>query len=414
MGSVGMLIACFVPWLVLDDTASRRMDLVGKLTEEGMHQIAAFHFRFGMAAIILSIGAIYGWLVQDRRIAGLMAMLGGGLSVWILADWSPVLGFGATLTLGLLAFGIASLLCLVGAVWVGQESVKPDHQEAVRDLIHRRLNPGEGDSKALDTFIITLIAINVLAVMFETEEEVAAEFHQVFFISEVFSTLVFTVEYLLRVYTSPLLMAKYPSHSSATVGRLKFALTPMALVDFVAILPFFLQFIQMDLRVARAVRLMRLVRIIKIGRYAYAVKTLADAMSRKKEELAIATFVTVMILILAASGMYFAEHEAQPEAFRSIPSTMWWAIVTLTSVGYGDVYPVTGVGQIVGAVVCLVGVIVVALPTGILASGFLEVMEERRKVLGRDLDEQGVHRCPHCGGGLSLAVTTEQVVEESD
>jgi voltage-gated potassium channel len=172
----------------------------------------------------------------------------------------------------------------------------------------------------------------------------------------------------------------------------------MALVDFVAIAPFFLVFFveNLDLRIARAIRLMRLVRILKMGRYAHAVTTLYHVFSRKKEELAIANFVGIMILILCSSIMYFAEHDAQPEAFRSIPEAMWWAVVTLTSVGYGDISPITPVGKLFGAVVCMIGVLMVALPTGILASGFLEEMREQRR--GRDQDIFGY--CPHCGKQL--------------
>ena len=132
----------------------------------------------------------------------------------------------------------------------------------------------------------------------------------------------------------------------------------------------------------RAIRLLRLVRILKMGRYAHAVKTLTNVIARKREELAMTGFVLVMLLTLTSSAMYFVEHDAQPEKFRSIPAAMWWSVITLTSVGFGDVYPVTELGKFIGGIVALSGVGFVALPTGILAAGFNE--DERRGILGRN------------------------------
>jgi len=277
---------------------------------------------------------------------------------------------------------------------VGGRMTSAEERLAIRRWVHRKLNPGDGDSKAVDTFIITLIAFNVLSVIVETEQDVASAYQGFFLVNETISTLIFSVEYVLRVWVSTML----PSAAGRRplVARLRYSVSVMALVDFIAIAPFFLAFIQMDLRIARAIRLMRLLRILKMGRYAHAVKTLGNVIARKKEELAIATFVTVMVLVLSASAMYFAEHLAQPEAFRSIPEAMWWAVVTITSVGYGDVSPQTGVGKLLGAVICMVEVLIVALPTGILASGFLEEMREQRR--GKDTDVFGF--CPHCGKQL--------------
>jgi voltage-gated potassium channel len=287
------------------------------------------------------------------------------------------------------AAGLAGLLALQrGGV---------DFRVGIRAWVDRRLNPKTGDSKAVETFIILLIAVNVVAVMAETEVRFAETYGDFFLINEAISTLIFSVEYILRVWVAPF----DPRFAHPVKGRLRYASTAMALVDIIAIAPFFLMFIKMDLRIARAIRLMRLLRILKIGRYAHAVKMMGTVINTKKEELAITLFVSVMILVLCSSAMYFAEHESQPEAFGSIPETMWWAVVTLTSVGYGDVSPTSPVGQVVGAVVCLIGVLLVALPTGILASGFLEVMREvRRGDKGYRFDY-----CPHCG---------EQLPEEAE
>ena len=266
--------------------------------------------------------------------------------------------------------------------------------ESFRMALHRKLNPEEGTSN-IDTFIILLIAVNVVAVIFETEPAIAEEYANFFRLFEFFSTLVFTAEYLTRVWLADL-DPKY-AHLGPVKSRLRFIFSIMAMVDLIAILPFYLRFVKMDMRIARAIRLMRLVRILKVGRYAHAVTILNKVILRKKEELAISTFISVMVLILCSSAMYFVEHTTQPEAFGSIPRTMWWAVVTLTSVGYGDVSPQSPGGMVLGAVICLIGVLLVALPTGILASGFAEEIRERKGEGGESI----FGFCPHCGEKLN-------------
>jgi voltage-gated potassium channel len=293
---------------------------------------------------------------------------------------------------GLFIFCIASVVSLGICVSVGAQADSESGRARTRAWVNRKLNPGDDDSKAVDTFIIGLIGINVLLVIIETEPaSVAWAPH--FEVAEAVSTLIFSVEYVLRLWIAPL----DPRYRHKVYGRLRYAGSPMAMVDFVAIAPFFLVFVEnLDLRIARAIRLMRLVRILKMGRYAHAVTTLYQVFVRKKEELAIANFVSIMLLILCSSVIYFMEHQAQPVAFRSIPESMWWAVVTLTSVGYGDVSPITPLGKLFGAIVCMIGVLMVALPTGILASGFLEEMREQRSgSLGA-----GFCYCPHCGKEL--------------
>ena len=165
--------------------------------------------------------------------------------------------------------------------------------------------------------------------------------------------------------------------------------TVSKIFDLIAILPFYLPMIMLiDLRFVRVLRLFRLLRVFKLGRYSESLRTLANVLKRKKEELFITIFVVMILLIIASSLMYFIENEAQPEIFSSIPSAMWWGVATLTTVGYGDAYPVTPVGKLLGAVIALLGIGMFALPTGILGSGFVEEMQrkrEKRKI------------CPNCG-----------------
>ena len=267
--------------------------------------------------------------------------------------------------------------------------------ERLKRLVNRHLNPKDGESKKVDTFIILLIAANVLSVVLETEPEMAEHYTHLFNRFELFSTAFFSVEYALRLW-----VCDYDDRfKDGLKGRLRFAFTVMALVDLIAIVPFYLTLFfgsQMDLRIVRAIRLMRLLRILKMGRYAYAVKTVANVFGRKREELAISAFVLVVVLVLSSSVVYFLENEAQPDAFRSIPQAMWWGVITITSVGYGDVSPITIAGKFAGAIVSVLGVLMVALPTGILASGFAEEIREQR---GND-DGNRFKFCPHCGESL--------------
>lgn len=238
-----------------------------------------------------------------------------------------------------------------------------------------------------DVAIITLICLNVLAMMLETVQGLNAAYGWLFYAFELFSVAVFSADYLLRLWTC----VERPAFRGAVTGRLRFAVTPMALVDLVSVLPFFLPFLGVDLRFARALRIMRLLRLAKLARYSHALRMVGRVISGKKEELA-STFSLVGVLLLVASSlMYFAERDAQPDKFSSIPASMWWGIVTLTTVGYGDVFPVTPHGQLLSAVIALLGIGVVALPTGILGAAFVEEMQAARQ------ERATVVLCGRCG-----------------
>lgn len=162
-------------------------------------------------------------------------------------------------------------------------------------------------------------------------------------------------------------------------GRIRFALTPWLLVDLAAILPSLLPFVGLDLRVLRLLRVFRLVRVLKLGRSTGAIEIIGAVLTRTQEELLITLgFVGVLILI-SASLMHAAEAEAQPEVFGSIPDAMWWAVVTLTTVGYGDAFPVTPVGRVIAGCIAILGIGLVGMPAGILGAGFMQEMEGRKR-----------------------------------
>ena len=247
---------------------------------------------------------------------------------------------------------------------------------------------GDRTSRWIDIGIMTLIVLNVLAVILATVDRVEQVFGPLFWAFEVLSVSIFTIEYVLRLWSCTAdSRFRHPLR-----GRLRFAVSFFGIIDLLAILPFYLPAVlPADLRVLRALRLARLFRMLKMARYSKSFSTLANVWRRTKEELTIAAFVAILLLLVASSLMYFAERDAQPQKFSSIPAALWWGVATLTTVGYGDVYPITALGKVLGAMVSVLGIGVIALPAGILGSGFVE--EVRR---GRQSDRL----CPHCGRKL--------------
>ena len=253
---------------------------------------------------------------------------------------------------------------------------------------------GDAASRAFDLFIITLISLNVVAIILESVERVSSKYAIFFAAFEVFSVGVFSIEYVLRLWAC----TADQRYSHPLRGRIRYALTPLLLVDLMAVMPFYLPMvIPVDLRFLRALRLSRFFRLLKAARYSESLRKLGIVMNAKKEELFVAGFAVVILLVIASSFMYYIENQAQPEAFSSIPAAMWWGIATLTTVGYGDVYPVTPAGKIVGAVIAILGIGMFALPAGILASGFAEELRRRRGTKAV---------CPHCGKDIGQARET--------
>jgi voltage-gated potassium channel len=153
----------------------------------------------------------------------------------------------------------------------------------------------------------------------------------------------------------------------------------MGLVDLVAILPFYLPFISGHFTFFRVIRLVRIFRLFKLVRYSAALASLEIVLKKRKEELFSTLFVLFLLLLCVSSLMYYAENSAQPEAFSSIPKAMWWGVATLTTVGYGDVYPITAIGRIMGAFVAVLGIGLFALPAGIIGASYLDEIESRKK-----------------------------------
>lgn len=237
---------------------------------------------------------------------------------------------------------------------------------------------------------MTLISLNVIAVALATVQSISLRYNKFFDVFEIVSIIIFSVEYILRLWSCTVNEKfKHP-----IFGRLKYLITPFAIVDLLAILPFYLpRLIPVDLRFLRALRLIRLFRVLKMARYNTALSTLKNVLVKKREELIITVFTVFIFLILLSSAVYLVENPVQPEAFPDIPTAMWWGVVTMTTVGYGDIYPITVLGRMFAAIVSVLGVGLFALPAGFLASGFSEEIQKgrKKKII-----------CPECGKEITL------------
>ncbi len=231
-------------------------------------------------------------------------------------------------------------------------------------------------SRMVDYAIFFLVGTNVLAIILESVQSIHLAYKPFFYWFDLFSVVIFSIEYLLRVWSSvenPNRCEK--SHSST---RLKFMGSSMALIDLAAIAPFYLQMLLpgMDLRFLRVLRMLR---ILKITRYSSAMNVLLRVLHKERQAFTAVFTILLMVLIMVSCGIHLVEGRVQPEAFGSIPDSMWWALATLTTVGFGDVTPITPLGKIFGALVMVIGIGIIALPAGILASSFSEILRRRQQ-----------------------------------
>jgi voltage-gated potassium channel len=260
----------------------------------------------------------------------------------------------------------------------------------IKRKIYLLLDPTEGDTawdKIINSFIVLLIIINTIAVIVETVDSIYNAYKDFFIALELVTVIIFSIEYILRIWSC----TANEKYKHPVLGRLKYIFSFGALIDLIAILPFYLPLVtRYDLRFIRILRLFRFFRFLKLSRYMTASKVIGRVFSAKKEELILSLGITIFLIIIASSLMYFTEHDAQPDKFSSIPETMWWSVATLTTVGYGDMYPITTLGKTLTSVISILGIGMFALPAGILASGFSDEFKKSNKK----------KYCPHCGKEL--------------
>ena len=253
----------------------------------------------------------------------------------------------------------------------------PTQRQPLRRRVFEVVESGREDdflSRLFDGFLIVLILLNVLAFAAETVSELQTVWHQEFYLFELFSVAIFTLEYIVRIWAG--VEVPFLQRMPAWKARLKFATRPFLIIDLLAILPFYLSFLFpfFDLRV---LRLFRILRFLKLARYSPALHTLMKVMSNERRALMGALILTLTMLLFASTGIYFIEKDVLNTQFSSVPAAAWWAIATLTTVGYGDITPVTALGKIFGSVVMIVGLGLFALPIAIISTGFAQESSRR-------------------------------------
>lgn len=230
--------------------------------------------------------------------------------------------------------------------------------------------------RIINYFISILILLNVVSIILDSVPWIQTAYGKYIEGFEHFVVFVFTIEYIIRLWA-----IKENQKYSGNYGRLKYIFSAMALVDLASILPYYLHAV-FNFGFIRILRLLRLIRVFKLERYSKGLGKIFHILRVKKDELITTFSIALFVIIIASCFIYFAENEAQPDKFSSIPESMYWAVITLTTIGYGDVYPVTIVGKLFTCVIAVVGIGLIAFPTAIITSGFFN---ESKKIL-----------CPHC------------------
>lgn len=249
------------------------------------------------------------------------------------------------------------------------------NRDGARDRLRRRIyeliEVGRGEdaaSRRIDSFLIALILLNIAAFCAETVPSLNQAYGRWFQAFEIFSVVVFTVEYALRIWTA--VEVPFLKRMSPLAARLSFARRPYLVIDLLAILPFYLSgMLGID---ARVLRIFRLLRFLKLARYSPALHTLVRVLQNERRTLSGAGLLLLGALVLASTGIYYLEHKAQPDKFGSIPEAAWWAMATLSTVGYGDVSPITPLGKLFGGLVMICGLCILALPVAIISAGFAQ------------------------------------------
>lgn len=244
-------------------------------------------------------------------------------------------------------------------------------------------------SKLFETLVIFLIIGSIIVVVLESVP-LSPLGYEIVSILNISSIIVFTIEYFIRLWVSDLMYPKL----NPVQARIKYALTPMALVDLLAIIPFYMPFLfPFDLRTIRMIRLVKIFRIFNLNQYTHGFYIILSVLRDRSAQLISSLFVVTILILMSAITMYNIENAAQPTVFKSALSGIWWAVCTLTTVGYGDIYPITFMGKFFAAIISLLGIGLVAIPTGIISSGFIEATNKEHN----KEHKHNIHYCPNCG-----------------
>jgi voltage-gated potassium channel len=267
---------------------------------------------------------------------------------------------------------------------VPSPALAPAPARSIRRRLHEILEVHDASDRTahyVSAVIVTFIVVNVAAFIASTVDAVAADLPDLLYWIEAITVAGFGIEYATRLWVC----VEDPRYMRPLAGRLRWARTPLALVDLIAIVPFFLVSAGSGFAL---IRIFRIVRLAKLWRYSRSLQLLGRVAMSKREELLVTTGLMMFALLIASTLLYYVERSAQPEAFSSVPAAMWWGIATLSTVGYGDVYPVTPLGRLLAGAFAVFGIAMFALPIAILSAAFAEEFE---------LMKYGERRCPHCG-----------------
>lgn len=248
-------------------------------------------------------------------------------------------------------------------------------------------------SKAFNYFLMVLIVLSVGEMALETDRFIFIAYERYFTVFDYFTVIIFLTEYCIRIITAHLI----PENAGKTRWQsiCSYIFSFAGIIDLVSILPF----PGLYLRNFRMLRLLRFFRVFKITRYNDSIKLVAGVIKDKRSEIGVIMGLIIIIMIIASFLMFYAEHEAQPEAFPNVLGCLWWSVVTMTTIGYGDVYPVTVLGKTIGSVMAILGIGLVAMPTGIISAGFLEKVNEKQKKEKPEKEDKKLY-CPYCGHKL--------------
>ncbi len=246
----------------------------------------------------------------------------------------------------------------------------------LRKRVFHQLDISSNPTKKLSAtnrFICAVILLGILVLVLGTEQTITEDYGLLLRFMELCILSIFIVEYILRLWVAPL-NQKY----SGRYGVVRFVTSPLALIDLATILPFIITGFGNGSFMLRMIRLARLISLAKFGRYSLALQNIFYVLHKKRYELLMSFVLTIAMVLISSTLLYLAEGRVQPDKFGSIPRATWWALITLTTVGYGDIYPVTVLGKVFAGMTAIAGISMIALPTGIIASAFNEAVAKKQ------------------------------------